>query len=265
MKKFIGIFGEIARETCCAKLALGNNPGTLPNPLSRSFRTIGALVTISLRPPEQFTVLHPCLHTLRSEHKSQVPRVYVTSIIRLEKPEDSHFRRSPRYSPRTFLRKQCRAHVITSSQLISSRRHTVRTFFLGLTPATLIRAASSTDTGHALAIRMTNARPPWQRGRRKPDEGQKEKERAARALGLKRERDGRQPQREWEQGREKEKNVERERERQREIRRIRGKTEGKKANVLVQRPCRLVRAPPPLTLEFIATLHQHQVGRSGRT
>ncbi|KYN11100.1 hypothetical protein ALC57_16759, partial [Trachymyrmex cornetzi] len=28
-------------------------------------------------------------------------------------------------------------------------------------------------------------------------------------------------------------------------------TKGKKANVLVQRPCRLVRAPPPLTLEFI--------------
>lgn len=101
---------------------------------------------------------------------------------------------------------------------------------------------------------MTNARPPWQRGRRKPTKDRRRKKERP-ELGF-------QARTRWPvtearvgAGREKEIEIERKKEREREIKRIQGENEGKKANALVQRPCRLVRAPPPLTLEFI---HPHK-------
>lgn len=62
------------RETCSAnchfRIILVHFP-TLPNPLSRSFRTIGARNNFPAN-HQQFTVLHLYLHTLYSKHKSEV-------------------------------------------------------------------------------------------------------------------------------------------------------------------------------------------------
>ncbi|KYN39658.1 hypothetical protein ALC56_06153, partial [Trachymyrmex septentrionalis] len=171
---------------------------TLPNPFSRSFRIIGARnnfpAIISGLRYSTYT------YTLSIRGTKAKFRVYATSITLVSSRETG------RQSLPTF--------STTYSSLL------LRTY------PTLVQAASSTDTSHA--FRMTNARPPWQRGRRKPTKDRRRKKERS-ELSFKRERDG------WE----------------REIRRIQGeKTKGKKANVLVQRPCRLVRAPPPLALEF---------------
>ncbi|KYM79263.1 hypothetical protein ALC53_10299 [Atta colombica] len=83
------------------------------------------------------------------------------------------------------LRAQKRSFEFTLSRLLVSSRETGRQSLLH--GRMLVQATSSTDTSHA--FRMTNARPPWQRGRRKPTKDRRRKKERS-ELSFKRKRDG---------------------------------------------------------------------------
>lgn len=149
------------------KSPLENNSGTLPNPLSRSFRTIGVCNNF----PATASSLRCSTYTYALSISSTKAnfRVDARLLVSCRGTGRQSLPTSFAYSPRTFSRKQSHHHQ--SITYITSN-----TQFSNLLPwvySTLVRAAFSTDTGHAL--RMTNARPPWQRGRRKPTKDRRRK------------------------------------------------------------------------------------------
>lgn len=131
----------------------------LVNFSSKIFRTIGTHSIVSLRCFTGYLLsILTCSPT--QEYGSRAPRERYVSILVFtlipRKPEDT---RLPTFSlPRTFPEKGNRAdHIITSSQNTKWCTRTIREFILVVS-----------STGHAL--RMTDARPPWQRGRRRTEE-----------------------------------------------------------------------------------------------
>lgn len=160
------------------KLPLENNSGTLPNPLSRSFRTIGIrnnflATTSSLR-------CSTYIYTLSIPSTKANFRVDARLLVSSRGTGRQSLPTSFAVLTENFL-----ARAITSPSVhnLYHLERTIRTFFLGLIRRWSEQPLVPTP-GHAL--RMTNARPPWQRGRQKPTKDRRRKKEPP-ELDLKRE------------------------------------------------------------------------------
>lgn len=130
MKKFKTSLEEAAPNTLC-KSPLENNPGTLPNPLSRSFRTIGARNNF----PATTSGLRYSTHTYTLSTRSTKAkfRVYATSIITFALSRETGRQSLPMFS--TVLAENFLVKAIPNTSPpvhnLYHSEYTIRTFFLG--------------------------------------------------------------------------------------------------------------------------------------